>query len=298
MCQLSIEIDSTDWKKYCSLGKINHKFWCGFPWVRKRFFGKEIEMSLELYRNLLEQLVSESKIIFGSNLTGIYLHGSAVMGCFRSGKSDLDLLVVVQEEVSDETKRKFMELVVELNKQAPPKGLELSVVKEDVCKKFVYPTPFELHFSNAHLTWYQSNPQDYVEKMKGTDKDLAAHFTITYHRGQVLYGKEIPEVFESVPATDYLDSIWCDIENAVEEIVENPMYLTLNLCRVLAYKKEGLIVSKKEGGEWGLKQIDKPEFQNLVAAALNEYQSNVSMVFDEAVAKAFAEYMLEEIKRK
>ena len=251
---------------------------------------------IEEYRDLLEKFISYSKEIFGANLTGIYLHGSVVMNCFNPEKSDLDLLVVVRESIPDEIKLQFMNLVMELNKQAPAKGLELSVVKEEVCKPFVYPTPFELHFSNAHLNWYQSNPQDYVEKMKGTDKDLAAHFTITYHRGKSLYGKEISEVFASVPAADYLDSIWCDIENAVEEIAENPMYLTLNLCRVLAYKKNGLILSKQEGGEWGLKNVDKPNFQTLIMAALQEYQSNKAMVFNVAVAKEFANYMLGEIK--
>lgn len=256
----------------------------------------EIERKVELYQGLLEQFVSGSKEIFGSNLTGIYLHGSAVMGCFHPQKSDLDLLVVVQKELSDEIKRSFMELVVELNKQAPAKGLELSIVKEEVCNPFVYPTPFELHFSNAHLNWYQSAPQDYVEKMKGTDKDLAAHFTITYHRGQVLYGKEISEVFAPVPRKDYLDSIWCDIENAEEEIAENPMYLTLNLCRVLAYVKEGLITSKQEGGEWGLRNVSKPEFQNLITAAMKEYQNNEDMVFEKAVAREFADYMIREIQ--
>ena len=262
----------------------------------KERYGMKLGKNVERYKNLLEKFVSGSKQIFGGNLTGIYLHGSAVMGCFHPLKSDLDLLVVVREEVSNETKRQFMDLVVELNKQAPPKGLELSVVKEGVCKHFVYPTPFELHFSNTHLNWYESNPQDYVEKMKGTDKDLAAHFTITYHRGQVLYGKEISKVFAPVPSADYLDSIWCDIENAKEEIAENPMYLTLNLCRVLAYKKDGLIVSKLEGGEWGLKHIDRQEFQTLISQALREYQSGEAMVFDAAVAREFAEYMIKEIQ--
>ena len=255
-------------------------------------------MRLELYKELLERFVSHSKLIFGNNLTGIYLHGSAVMGCFHPEKSDLDLLIVIKEEVTDEIKQQFMKLVVELNKQAPEKGLELSVVKENACNPFVYPTPFELHFSIAHLNWYQNNPQEYVEKMKGTDKDLAAHFTITYHRGQVLYGKEISEVFAPVPAEDYLDSIWGDIENAVEEIAENPMYLTLNLCRVLAYKKDGLIVSKQEGGEWGLKNVARPEFRTLITAALKEYQSNATMMFEEKIAKEFAEVMLREIQGK
>ena len=248
---------------------------------------------IESYSDLLEKFISNSREIFRDNLTGIYLHGSAVMGCFRPEKSDIDLLLVVKEDISDEVKRQFMDMVVELNKQAPAKGLELSIVKETVCNPFVYPTPFELHFSIAHLAWYQSRPGDYIEKMKGTDKDLAAHVTITYHRGQVLYGKAISEVFAEVSKEAYLDSIWCDIENAAEEMAENPMYLTLNLCRVLAYKKEGLITSKKEGGEWGLKNICKPEFKNLITAALQEYQNNESMIFDVSAAKEFAEYVLE-----
>ena len=257
-------------------------------------------MELEVYRNLLDKFVSGSKDIFGHNLTGIYLHGSAVMGCFQPEKSDIDLLLVVKEEVQDEAKRKFMDMVVELNKQAPAKGLELSVVKESVCNPFAYPTPFELHFSVAHLGWYQSNPQDYIEKMKGTDKDLAAHFTIIFHRGKTLYGKEISEVFAPVPKENYLDSIWSDIENSVEEIAENPMYLTLNLCRVLAYKKDGLITSKQEGGVWGLKNISKPEFKSFIEEALREYQggeNKAGMVYDVATAKKFAEYMLGEIRR-
>ena len=254
-------------------------------------------MKIELYKDLLDTFVTGSRDVFGHNLTGIYLHGSAVLGCFQPGKSDIDLLLVIKEEVSDEAKLQFMNMVAELNKQAPAKGIELSIVKEEVCNPFVYPTPFELHFSVAHLGWYQSNPHEYIEKMKGTDKDLAAHFTITYYRGKVLYGKEITEVFAPVPKEAYLDSIWYDIENAEEEIAENPMYLTLNLCRVLAYVKAGLITSKQEGGEWGLKNVDRPEFLNLIRAALQEYRSNTAMVFEAVVAKEFAEYMLGEIKK-
>ena len=94
-----------------------------------------------------------------------------------------------------------------------------------------------------------------------------------------------------------MDSIWSDIEGAAEEIFENPMYMILNLCRVLAYKKEGLILSKQEGGEWGLENMIQREYQELIQKALKEYQGGDAMVFDVPVARAFAEYMLEEIKR-
>ena len=51
---------------------------------------------------------------------------------------------------------------------------------------------------------------------------------------------------------DYFDSIWSDIEEAETEIMDNPTYIILNLCRVLAYKKEELILSKQEGGKRGI----------------------------------------------
>lgn len=86
---------------------------------------------------------------------GIYLHGSAVMGCFNGKKSDIDLLVVVKDPPTDEEKLRFMNMAVELNALAPSKGIEFSIVKKSVCSPFVYPTPFELHFSVAHLDWFR-----------------------------------------------------------------------------------------------------------------------------------------------
>lgn len=247
-------------------------------------------------KSIIDEFVMQSRNILEENLVGIYLHGSAVMGCFNPEKSDIDLLVVVKEGIPDGTKRTYMDMVVQLNKMAPEKGIELSIVKENVCNPFVYPTPFELHFSIAHLSWYQSNPEDYIEKMKGTDKDLAAHFTIIYHRGKTLYGKDIRDVFEPVSSGDYMDSIWSDIEGAAEEIFENPMYMILNLCRVLAYKKEGVILSKQEGGEWGIKNLSHPEYQKMISAALKEYQTGVTMSLDEFPAAEFAQFMLKKIK--
>ncbi len=44
--------------------------------------------------DLLKNFVTKSQKILGDNLIGIYLHGSAVMGCYNKQKSDIDLLVV------------------------------------------------------------------------------------------------------------------------------------------------------------------------------------------------------------
>ena len=244
--------------------------------------------------DFLNKYVERSRDILKGNLTGIYLHGSAVMGCFNPEKSDIDLIVVVNEPVTDAVKKEYLDMVVEMNASGPVKGIEMSIVLKDVCSPFVYPTPFELHFSVGHLDWYRRDPDDYVLKMKGTDKDLAAHFTIIKHRGRCLYGTPIADVFAEVPKADYMDSIFEDIADAKKDISENTMYLTLNLARVLAYKNDGLVLSKKEGGEWAFGHIPA-EYHSLIKNALKEYTETASAAYDSGLAKRYAEYMLDKI---
>lgn len=246
-------------------------------------------------QDILDRMVESSKEIFKEALTGVYLHGSLAMGCFNPKKSDIDLIIMIEQDITDEQKLAFMSVVTKLNEQAPQKGIEMSVVKKEYCKEFVYPTPYELHFSNAHLQWFQENPTDYIAKMKGTDKDLAAHFTIINRYGKTLYGEKIADVFGEVPREDYLDSIMYDINDAKECMMENPVYFILNLCRVAAYVKEDLVLSKAQGGEWGLENLD-PKYRSLIQNALDYYTSDMGGNIEEETAKSFCDDMLKLIE--
>ena len=248
-----------------------------------------------LLESVTATFVKQSREILGENLVGVYLHGSAAMGCLNEKKSDIDLLTVVDMALPDAIKRRYMDMVVGLNADVPGKGVELSVVRKNVCKPFLYPTPFELHFSAAHLQWYKANPSDYIDKMQGIDRDLAAHFMITYHRGKRLCGKEIKDVFEQVDREFYFDSIWNDIKDAEEEIMADPTYMILNLCRVLAYKKDGLILSKQEGGNWGVGNVPG-KYHGLILQALDEYVSGQAPAWNEGCAHDYAAYMIGRIR--
>ena len=67
---------------------------------------------MKSYEDILRKLVHRSEAILKDNLVGIYLHGSAVMGCFNPDKSDLDLIIVVNEAIPDNAKREIMDTVV------------------------------------------------------------------------------------------------------------------------------------------------------------------------------------------
>lgn len=244
--------------------------------------------------DLLRRFTDMSRALLGENLVGVYLHGSAAMGCFNPKKSDVDLILVVRESVPDTVKLAFMRQVVAMNEEAPPKGLELSVVKQEDCDPFQYPTPYELHFSATHLARFRQDPGDYVARMRGRDKDLAAHFTVLRHCGVVLYGEAVGTVFGEVPKADYIDSLWYDIENAAADIGEHPVYMTLNLCRVLAYLREGQVLSKKAGGEWGLHTLPK-RYHPLIREALCCYVTDEQRLPHGGTGPDFAQYMLAQI---
>ena len=244
---------------------------------------------------ICSEFVTRSQNILKDNLIGVYLHGSSVMGCFNPAKSDIDLIVVTEGKMSDAEKRKYMDMVVGLNNLGLAKGIEMSVVLKKDCNPFEYPTPFDLHFSEAHTKWYSDNPEDYISKMNGTDADLAAHFTVIRKRGKCLYGLPIEQVFGDIPKGDYFDSIWKDIAEARDDIQEDTMYIALNLARVLAYKREELVLSKKEGGEWALDKLPE-EFLPLINEALNEYAVGTNGKYDMECAVRYAEYMLKEIE--
>ena len=54
-----------------------------------------------LYQDLLNEIVEQSKQIFEEELIGVYLHGSMAMGCFNPNKSDIDLIIVIRNNITD-----------------------------------------------------------------------------------------------------------------------------------------------------------------------------------------------------
>jgi predicted nucleotidyltransferase len=246
-------------------------------------------------RQLLDALVSNFRTTLDNNLTGVYLHGSAAMGCYNPVKSDIDLLIVVKDRVNVEQKRAIIRFLLALTEQAPKKGIELSIVTLDALQHFQFPTPYELHFSNTWIERYTSDGVDFEQQR--FDSDLAAHVVVTKKRGLCLYGEPVEGIFPDIPEAYYLRSIVGDAEDIFENIAGDPMYGVLNLCRVLAFIKEKAVCSKLEGGNWGMQHITSA-YQPLIHAALQAYQSTSGndASWDKEPLQEFASYMKQQIE--
>ena len=249
------------------------------------------------HTQLLSAILAKYKDILGENLVGIYVHGSIAFGCFHPDKSDIDFIVVVDHKPTQNQKEAIIQTLLDLNDQAPSKGFEMSVLLEKDCRHFRHPAPFELHFSNSHIDQFREDFSAYCKNMHGTDRDLAAHLTVIKHTGIVLYGKGIDVVFGDISKEDYIDSIIFDIENAEEDIVKSPIYVILNLCRMLAYLQTEKVMSKQQGGFWGMQNLPD-EFKALAKEAENAYTSGTNMRIDRVTADRYCAYMLSEINKR
>lgn len=242
----------------------------------------------------MEKITGQLSAVLQENLIGVYLHGSACFDC-ATESSNLDFIVVLRTPLRTEKKEAIIRMMLDHSKEAPAKGLEMSVVLEEDCRNFIYPTPYQLHFSPVHQKRYEENLRGYCKKMQGVDFDLAAHFTVIKQKGIVLFGKEIDSVFGEIPFSDYLDSIWRDVCTASEDILREPVSVLLNLCRVWAAFAEQKVLSKPQGADWALPLL--PFFiAEQVKQAKTCYQKGVLWNASQEGLEKSARYLLKKIE--
>ncbi|MGC4943970.1 aminoglycoside adenylyltransferase domain-containing protein [Kribbella sp. DT2] len=213
----------------------------------------------------LRRYVEEALAATGLETTGVYVHGSLAMGCFYRAKSDVDLLVVVPATLTTAEREYAARQLAERSKTRPMLGdLELSVLTERQAAAGTreYEVHYSAYWSENILAGQYAGP--------GTDADLAAHVSVVRRRGVVVSGQPAAEVFAEVPYAEYLEAIETDLEDV--DLVADPYYGVLNACRVLMVRESPQVVSKEEGGEWGIRSLPE-EHRPVIEQALRCYRS-------------------------
>ncbi len=244
-------------------------------------------------QRFLERIIAGYRDILGDSLLGLYLHGSMAFGCYHPAISDADLIAVIGGPITSGQEERLIAFLMDAEADGPAKGIEMSVVEERFCRIFVYPTPYQLHYSRAHRAAAMADMAGFCRRMKGTDPDLAAHFTVIREVGITLWGEPIASMFGAVDPAFYLDSIRRDAADSAETLPADPTYALLNTCRILAYIREGKILSKQGGGEWGLEHL--PSFAPVIASAADSYRCGRPFGGERTEAEAMVRALLPEI---
>ncbi len=214
--------------------------------------------TLQEIKSFLPSIISCIHSILNDNLVGVYLHGSLAMGSFQLGISDIDLIFVVKEHLSSEEKSRIISYLNKTRQKEKP--VEMSVFLEDLLHNPRYPTDVELRYDYPDNI-FENEP----------DKEVLAHLYEVKERGFCMWGKPIGKVFQKIPAKYYLLAIVDDLKYTRKYLLEDPTYWVLNACRIMAFINEGKVLSKLEGGQWGIENLLE-KYHNLIKQAMSCYQ--------------------------
>jgi predicted nucleotidyltransferase len=251
------------------------------------------ENTPKFVREALSETLSRVHSILEDNLIGIYIYGSLAMGCFNPESSDIDIILVVKKSLSKEQRKKTIEYLKRVCSKS--KRIELSVLCEDVIRHPRYPIMMDLHFEY----W-----GDIFENEK--DNEILSNLYTTKKRGFCVWGMSISDVFSEIPAQYHLRSVMEDILHTRKHLHESPeragydpaVYWILGSCRILAFIREKKVLSKLEGGQWGLANLPK-KYHDLVKQALSYYQGKKKEhTWNHQKLKTFADYMTKVILRE
>ena len=137
-------------------------------------------------KDFVNDLVAKLETELGSNLVGIYLHGSLAMGSYYRPKSDIDLIVVVGDKLDVSERKSVARTIAKHAELKPTTGnIELSIVLAETTKTIHVPVPFEIHYSTEWHDKILAGEVDYAKEK--TDIDLQSH--LAYVKQRVLFYK-------------------------------------------------------------------------------------------------------------
>ena len=220
----------------------------------------------------LEALTAEVTAVLGGRLVGVYAHGSLLLGGYLPTRSDIDVLVVVEDPLSPDEQADLAARLSEDALPCPAVGLELSVVLRSVAAAPTARPAFELHVTTA--------PQDRkVVDGHGHpgDLDLVLHFAVchaprlrTLRRGTAVAGARPGRRRAHVG------------RRAQPVRVRRPQRLPR-----LALRRRRALVSKVDGGRWAETRLTGPE-RTLVRDALALQSGEETTPLDPDVVRTFA----------
>jgi len=245
---------------------------------------------------LLKDFVSSLKDALSGDLVGVYLYGSQATGDFDENTSDIDLLIVVNDEI-DITKQDLLtNLHNDFNNSHKLKSTKLDVayVTEHALKTFK-DKPYEIIVSDGE---------------GGLETHVApAYYLIDWYKiqehGIVLYGSDVNEVMPHITLNEFTKTMLDYMHRLQRQIVNKSnrghlAYIVVTLCRSLYAFKYVKHVSKKLGVDWAIGQY--PQWEELIQDAFtwnrNEQMENVDDKAYQEQALAFSRFILSQTENK
>ncbi len=233
-------------------------------------------------------LQSEFLRLLEQKLLGIYLHGSLALGGFQPARSDINVIVVIAEKIDVSLKRKLVELLLRISNM--PRPLDVYVLAVQDLFPFQPPLSFELHYDEQlrYTLQQEVRNENWRNDTTHSDADLTIALAVLQRSGIVLMGKPIQETLPAIAEAIFREALIQSAQAAQAQLPQDPIAFILNACRTVAYLQDGIVLSKDDGGNWGLVYLPE-RYQGLIQQSLALYRGEqLKRPVGRAVLNAFA----------
>jgi hypothetical protein len=180
--------------------------------------------------------------IVQGDLRSVIVHGSIATGDFLPGRSDIDLLVIVDAGLTG-GQHDALERLVRGAELGDATGVDLHVVTAAVAAAPSRTPPLDL-FVGRHASG--------VEVTRTGDADLPVELAMARSGGLALHGPPPKEVIGEIPAAWVLDRgrHWLTTWQRLTDDDEHAAHMVLTACRIWRFAAEGRHCGKVDAAIW------------------------------------------------
>jgi predicted nucleotidyltransferase len=222
----------------------------------------------------VERLAASGVAVLDTSVASTILYGSLTLDDFQPGRSDLDLLVVVDRNLAAREVDALVAVVREAD-LGPAGGIDLVVVTRESAA-----APAECPCQELHVGRYPGTAVGLeVERRDDDVPDLLPELSMARADGRALDGAEPHEIIGEVPITAVQDRglhwlhVWLDLTDDEQ----NACHMVLTACRIWRFAAEGRHCSKSSAARWALAR--DPSL-TAVAQALSQRMGAASKSFN------------------
>jgi predicted nucleotidyltransferase len=182
-------------------------------------------------------------------LAGAILHGSLASGDFVPGKSDVDVLAIVDEQPS-ETELAALTSALDRLRPRAVTAADLCVVTRRTAAAPSPDPPVEIY---VRLDPAQERLEVETRRLR---RDLVVELSVCRAHGRSLTGKEAPELIGEVPDEWVMDVGDEVLANWLRQDYDPAMgaFMVLTACRIWRFAEERVHCSKQQAGAWALQR--------------------------------------------
>jgi hypothetical protein len=189
----------------------------------------------------------------GSQLLAAYVHGSAALGGWMPGRSDVDILFVAADGTTPASVDQMARVIVAAGVRCPGRELETSIVAANAAREPGPPWPYLVHVvAEPGGTSRVVRP----DAASSGDPDLLMHYAVCRAAGLAVLGPPPSELIGPIGRAAILAYLAGELDWGLANASES--YAVLNACRAQVYLADHAIVSKLAGGQTALRRGTGP----------------------------------------